>query len=141
MERKITYAVLIAWLTLPLTALNYWQAWDRLPARIAVHFDVNWQPNGWASREDALTLALTTTGFLLATFTFAAFVASRKRTSGISLWAMIIAFYVAIGLVYGVNKWMVDRSVVQALTTLNAGTVQVHSSQQLGANRFWNRHL
>jgi hypothetical protein len=135
MNRKVIFAVLIAWLALPLTAFNYWRAWDRLPARIAVHFDVNWQPNGWTSREGALTLALVTTGVLLATFTFATFVASRKRTSVISLWAMIIVFYVALGLVYRVNKWIADRSIVQTQTTpLNVGMVQLHGSQQFSTS-------
>ena len=47
MERKLfQVAVGLTWLALPLTALNYWRAWDRLPPRMAVHFDVNWQPNG-----------------------------------------------------------------------------------------------
>ena len=43
---------------LPITALNYWRAWDQLPARMAVHFDANWQPNGYTSREGALMLGL-----------------------------------------------------------------------------------
>jgi Protein of unknown function (DUF1648) len=112
MDRKLLFiAVAIAWLALPLTARNYSRAWNRLPVRIAVHFDANWQPNGWTSREGARTLALETTGFLLATFTFAAFVASRKPMSSLSMWAMIIVFYVALGLVYQVNKWIVDRSI------------------------------
>ena len=36
----------LMWLALPTTGLNYWLAWDRLPYRMAVHFDANWQPNG-----------------------------------------------------------------------------------------------
>ena len=64
MERKLLFtAVVLAWLALPLTALNFSRAWDRLPQRIAVHFDADWQPNGWTSREGASTLALGTTGF------------------------------------------------------------------------------
>jgi hypothetical protein len=117
MERKfLIAAVAIAWLSLPLTALNYMRAWDRLPPRIAVHFDLNWQPNGWTSREGALGLALATTGFLLATFTFAAFATSRKRMPIFFRWVMIVVFCAAIGLVYYVNKWIVDRSIVQKQT-------------------------
>ena len=41
-----TLATWLMWLALPITALNYWRVWDRLPARMAVHFDANWQPNG-----------------------------------------------------------------------------------------------
>jgi hypothetical protein len=141
MERKLLLAaVAIAWLTLPLTALNYSRAWDRLPPRIAIHFDANWQPNGWTSREGALELALATTGLLLVTFTFATFVASRKPASVVSRWAMIIVFYAAIGLVYRVNQWIVDRSIVHTQTTLNTQTVQV-GAQQPRANRVRNPQL
>jgi hypothetical protein len=124
MDRKLVFVVLVAWLTLPLTALSYWRAWDRMPARIAVHFDVNWQPNGWTSREGAMGLALATSGLLLLTFTFAIFVASRKRTSVVALWATIIIFYVAIGLVYGVNQWILNRSLVQNQSTAMAERIK-----------------
>jgi hypothetical protein len=32
--------VWLTWLALPLTALDYWRAWDQLPTRMAVHFDI-----------------------------------------------------------------------------------------------------
>jgi Protein of unknown function (DUF1648) len=124
MERKLLLAaVAIAWFALPLTALNYSRAWNRLPARVAVHFDANWQPNGWTTREGARALALETTGFLLGTFTFAAFVASNKRMSTFSRWSMVVVFYVVLGLVYHVNKWIVDRSVGQRQTASVAALV------------------
>ena len=46
------------WLALPISAWEYWQVWDQLPTRMAVHFDANWQPNGYTSREGALELGL-----------------------------------------------------------------------------------
>jgi len=52
------WLVVVMWLPLVTIALNYWRAWDRLPARMAVHFDANWQPNGYTSREGSLMLAL-----------------------------------------------------------------------------------
>jgi hypothetical protein len=111
MERKLfQVAIGLAWLALPLTALRYWKDWDRLPTRIAVHFDANWQPNGWTSREGARMLALGTTAFLLITFTIAALVASRTAASRAALWSMVAVFYVALGLVYHVNTWIVERS-------------------------------
>jgi Protein of unknown function (DUF1648) len=114
MERKLLFtAVGIAWLTLPLTALNYSRAWNRLPGRVAVHFDVNWQPNGWTSRAGALALALATTGFLLATFTFAALAGSRKPLPMVSRGVMILVFYLALAAVYYVNHWIVDRNLVR----------------------------
>lgn len=116
MEQKLfPLAVGVAWLALPLTALHYLRAWDRLPARMAVHFDVNWRPNGWTSREGALMLVLITTILPLVTFTVAAYVVSRRAAvSNLSKWAMVAVFYIALGVVYFVNNWVIDRN-------LNAG--------------------
>jgi Protein of unknown function (DUF1648) len=111
MERKLFQAfVALAWLALPLTALKYWSVWDRLPMRIAVHFDINWQPNGWTSREGARLLALGTTTFLLAIFTIASFAAVGMSASSLSRWSMLAVFYLVLGLLYYVNMWIVDRS-------------------------------
>jgi uncharacterized membrane protein len=101
----------LTWLALPLIALNYWRAWDRLPSRMAVHFDVNWQPNGWTSRESALTLALVTTVLPLVIFTIASYVVARRAAvSSLSRWSMVVVFYVALGFIYLVNTWIVDRN-------------------------------
>src|SRR6202045_3400431 len=98
MERKLFQAAVgLAWLALPLTALNYWRDWDRLPLRIAVHFDANWQPNGWTSREGSRMLALGMTAFLLVIFTVAAYAARRMATSSLSQWALVAVFYVVLG--------------------------------------------
>ncbi len=78
--------------------------------RIAVHFDANWQPNGWTTREGARMLALGTTVFLLAVFTAASYAVSRAPTSSLSRWGMVVVFYIVLGLVYYVNRWIVDRS-------------------------------
>jgi Protein of unknown function (DUF1648) len=111
MERKLFQtAIVLAWLSLPLTALKYSSAWDRLPMRIAVHFDANWQPNGWTSREGARLLALGTTAFLLTIFTIAGYATAHMSASALSRWSMLTVFYVVLGLVYHVNSWIVDRN-------------------------------
>ena len=118
MERKLfRAAVALAWLALPLTALNYWRAWDRLPIRIAVHFDANWQPNGWTTREGSRMLALGMTAFLLLVFTITSYVVRRAPTSNLSRWTMIAVFYVVLSLVYFVNKWILDRNFSAQQTT------------------------
>ena len=98
----------LLWLALPTTLLNYWRHWDQLPARIAVHFDANWNPNGYTSREGALMLALIVTVSLLLVFTIAAHIAFAQKPS--AAWPMLIVFYVAMGLVWYVNNWIVDRN-------------------------------
>jgi hypothetical protein len=114
MERKLFLAaVVLPWVTLPWTAQIFSGAWDRLPTRVAVHFDANWQPNGWTSREGARTLALGMTLFLLLVFTISAFVVSQVRTASASKWVLIVVFYFAIGVVFSVNRWIVNRSLAQ----------------------------
>jgi hypothetical protein len=100
--------VWLMWLTLPTTALNYWWAWDRLPARIAVHFDVNWQPNGYTSREGSLMLALGITTFLLVVFTIAALIVRAQKPS--AAWPMLIVFYISLGSCWLANNWIVERN-------------------------------
>jgi len=111
MERKLFQAaVVLAWLALPLTALNYSRAWDRLPMRIAVHFDANWQPNGWTTREGSRTLALGMTAFMLVVFTIASYVARRTNPSSLSTWALVAVFYLVLGVICYVNTWIVERN-------------------------------
>jgi hypothetical protein len=111
MDRKLFLAAVgLAWLALPLTALNYSRAWDRLPMRIAVHFDANWQPNGWTTREGSRTLALGMTAFLLVVFTIASYAARRAAPSSLATWALVAVFYVVLGVVYHVNAWIVERN-------------------------------
>lgn len=98
-------AVWLMWLALPLTALNYWRVWDRLPARVAVHFDANWQPNGWTSREGALMLALGIMAFLVVVFTVAAYSVLAYKPG--SAWPVLIVFYLALILLAAANNWIV----------------------------------
>ena len=54
MNRKLfTILTALLWGMLPLTALCYWQVWDRLPARMATHFGANGQPNDLPAGEQA----------------------------------------------------------------------------------------
>ena len=102
--------VSLTWLALPIAALNYWRAWDRLPMRMAVHFDANWQPNGYTSREEAAMLGIGILAFMLVVFTIAALAArSLKREAS---WPVLIIFYVVLGFVWYGNhsivKWNLD---------------------------------
>jgi hypothetical protein len=38
--------------------VKLWGAWSRLPDRVAVHFDVAMQPNGWSSKSTLATSIL-----------------------------------------------------------------------------------
>jgi cytochrome bd-type quinol oxidase subunit 1 len=100
--------VWLMWLALPSTALNYWRAWDRLPMRMAVHFDANWNPNGYTSREGSLMLGLGITAFMLFIFTIAAYIVRAQKPS--ASWLMLATFYLAVGLLWSANNWIVSTN-------------------------------
>jgi uncharacterized membrane protein len=94
MNRVYTLATCVMWLVLPITALSYWQVWDRLPMRMAVHFDANWQPNGWTSREGALYLGLGIMAFLLVLNTVAALIIRAMKPT--ASWPVLVVSYVVL---------------------------------------------
>ena len=108
-----TTAIWMMWLALPITALNYWRAWDQLPARMAVHFDANWQPNGYTSREGALMLGLGIMAFLLVIFTVGGFILRAYRSS--PAWPMLAVFYIVLGI-----TWYGNSRIVEFNLNLNA---------------------
>ncbi len=104
MKNGLSKAVIVLmWLVFVSTALNYWRAWDQLPARMAVHFDANWRPNGFTSREGALELGLGIMAFLLVLFTIAALILLAMKPQ--AFWPMLVFFYVILGVCwYGNNS-------------------------------------
>src|SRR6266536_4372333 len=91
-------ATWLMWLVLPITVLHYWRAWDQLPARMAVHFDTNWQPNGYASRERAAMLGLGIMAVMLVVSTVGALIARIMKPGG--AWPLLLVFYLAVGFVW-----------------------------------------
>jgi len=87
--------VLLMWLALPGTALTYWSVWDRLPARLAVHFDANWQPNGYTSREGAIQLGLGILAVMLVLFTVATLIIDTLKPA--AFWPALAVAYVVVG--------------------------------------------
>ena len=98
-------AIWLMWLALPITALTYWRSWDQLPMRMAVHFDANWQPNGYSSREGSLMLSLGIVAFLLVIFTVAAHAVRVNKPS--AAWPVLITFYLALILFCFASNWIV----------------------------------
>jgi len=96
------------WLALPLTAVRFWWAWDRLPARVATHFNASGQPNGWMTREAALAFVLGMTALFLLIFTVAAYFLLRQKASDASSWALVGLFAVVVGVIYQGNSSIID---------------------------------
>ena len=99
-------AVWLMWLVLPITALNYWRAWDQLPTRMAVHFDANWQPNGYTSRQGSLMLGLGIMAVMLVLFTVAALIARVLKPS--ASWPVLLVSYVVLGFCWYGNHSIVN---------------------------------
>jgi len=78
-RRFFQFATILLWLALPLVALQFRQAWDRLPARIVTHFNMANQPNGWMTRDQALNFILIMVGILLSVGTIALLASARRK--------------------------------------------------------------
>lgn len=112
----------LLWLALPLTALHYWQVWDRLPARMATHFGASGQPNGWMSREGALKFILVLMTFMLMLGTV---ILSRLRKPQASSWAVLGLFLVIIGLLYWSSEAVLAYNLHGGSVSIGSATVLV----------------
>ena len=98
--------VALMWVALPITVLNYRRNWNQLPMRMAVHFDANWQPNGYTSREGAMQLGLSIMAFMLVVFTIGLLVAHALKPA--AAWPLLVVFYVALAFVWYGNHSIVE---------------------------------
>jgi len=105
--------IVLMWLALVTTALNYWHAWDQLPSRMAVHFDANWRPNGYTSREGAVMLGVGIMTVMLVLFTVAALIAHAMKPAAFC--PVMLVSYVVLGLC-----WYGNYSIVKFNLTLVA---------------------
>jgi len=108
MNRRTQAVTWLMWLVLPLTALRFWWAWDRLPARMATHFNAAGQPNGWMPREAALEFGLGITVVFLVVFTVISYVLQKQKVSDAGAWALLGLFAVVVGVIYQGNSSIID---------------------------------
>ena len=87
--------ILLMWLVFPAAAWSYWSVWAQLPPRMAVHFDANWQPNGYTSREGAVELGLGILLVMLVLFTVATLVIDTLKPA--AFWPALLISYVVLG--------------------------------------------
>ena len=100
------WAVLLMWVALPTSAWNYWRVWDQLPERMAVHFDANWRPNGFTSREGAFQMGLGIMLVMLVVFTIVTLIVLYLKPAA-GLGALIVA-YLALGFCWYGNYSIVE---------------------------------
>ena len=102
--KSFQLAIVGLWLALPLTALRYWMAWDRLPSRIATHFDAAGQPNGYMTPQASLIFVLGLMTFLLVVATAILLAIQRKFSRDPFSLAMVGFFYVLLGFIFYGNE-------------------------------------
>lgn len=59
--------LILPWLSLPLVAVAHLLLWDRIPERLAVHFDAAGNADGWMTRGQSLAFDLAVLLFVLVT--------------------------------------------------------------------------
>lgn len=106
-RRVFHFATVLLWLALPIVALQYHEAWDRLPGRMAVHFNAASQANGWMTREKSLNFNLWMIAIALVVSTIVLTVASWRSVAGFS-WVLLGFFVVLIGFLLSVNQAVID---------------------------------
>ncbi len=94
----------LLWLGLPLIAFRYWLVWDRLPARMATHFNAANQPNGWMTREGSLIFVLVLYAFLVTLFSAIVFLFHKVHAPDAAAWAVVGLFYVVLGVIVYSNE-------------------------------------
>jgi len=92
----------LQWLALPILVLDFASVWQKLPDRMATHFDLAGQPNGWMTRQEALLVIL---GVSTAVLIVATWIASRVQEPDATAWGLIALFYIIQGtLIYAAQS-------------------------------------
>jgi hypothetical protein len=102
------WLAILPWVSLPAIALRFSSNWDRLPARMATHFNAAGQANGWMTRATALNFGLGITALMLVIFTLIVYFAHRADSEGAS-WLLASGLeYVMVGIMFYANNSIVD---------------------------------
>ncbi len=80
-------------------------AWDRLPARLATHFDAAGHANGWMTPEQSLRFGLVVPTIMVVVFTA---VLTQIRRSEAFSWAMLGFSYVLVGVLVYANESIIS---------------------------------
>lgn len=95
-----TKRLLALWLALPTTALNFLLFGNRLPARIAMHYDINGRPTNWASPNELRSLSFWFLVFVLVVVTGTGYLVAYLRSDRAK--PAIIPLYLAVGLIWAI---------------------------------------
>jgi hypothetical protein len=95
---RCSYKTLTAllWLAPLAMSLRSWQVWDRLPVRMASHFDLAGRANGWMLRTATLYFDLGFLVFMAALFSAVLYVVQNKYPFAKLSWALLAFFHAEI---------------------------------------------
>ena len=69
-DKRRRALILLPWLSLPVVVVSFLVLWERVPERLAVHFDSSGAANGWMSRWQFLAFSVGVLVFLIANFSW-----------------------------------------------------------------------
>ena len=119
------------WLALPLSWMEYRQNWDQLPARMAVHFDASWRPNGYTSKDGALDLGLGIMAVMLVLFTVSSFAVRAMKPQ--AAWPALLIAYVVLGFCWYGNHMIIQFNLNPSVRAEQGGSLlSAPSSGEIG---------
>jgi hypothetical protein len=86
----------LLWLGPVVVWLRYRELWDRLPARMATHFNAAGVANGWMTREMSLDYGAGSVALLAGIFSVVLFVVVQKYELAKFSWALLVFFHAEI---------------------------------------------
>ena len=98
-------AIAFLWAALPGIYFQYADAWNRLPVRMATHFDSNGHPNGWALRETSMWFILGVTALVVLVGTV---LLARIRKPDASAWGVLAMFYIVLAVLYRASAAVIE---------------------------------
>jgi uncharacterized protein DUF1648 len=139
-----TLAALL-WIAPVAPAYRYWQAWDRLPIRMASHFDAAGRANGWMSRGAALYFDIGFMVFLAAIFSVALYLTQRKSGLAMSSWVLLaflhgeiwtLAYLLDSTLNYNLNGTPIAVAPMLVVTAIGLPTIVVFAVAEKRGSAF-----
>ncbi len=95
----------LLWLAPVEMGFRYSRVWDRLPLRMASHFDAAGRVNGWMSRDAALYFDIGFMAFLAAVFSVVLYLVQRKYELTKLSWVLLVSLHAEIwAMVYLLNS-------------------------------------
>lgn len=97
--------IAVLWAAIPAVYFQYQRAWDRLPARMATHFNAAGQPNGWTPRESSMWFIMGLTAIIVVVATAVTALLHKHHAAS---WAVLGLFYLILGILYRASAGVIE---------------------------------